>query len=1208
MARTSNGHRPIKTRAFVAAAQRIDIETRKRAKRQAAPPQAWQADAWDMFDDVPEVKETVWYLGNQIAKLRLFPAVDIDGVAVPVTDPDSGVASTVAATAVDELARLRSIKGGQADILRKLEQNFEIVGECYIVGWAARTVTGEEDDGTPYSVEIPEDWQVRSIEEVENKDGVFYVLEDPDTQSGQGRKVEPKQDTIIRVWLEHPKRQALADSMLRALINDCRTVSALTSQLYGESLSRHSAGILLLPAELSFGPSDETEDEEEGEAKRDEFQDAYDAATLDPITDPTSPNIAQPMTIRGPGELLDKVRHITFGRVTDAAIDARIQGRVERIARGLPVPVEKVLGHMQTTFANASQIDEDEFEDYLGPRADIIMDALTFSFLQPQLFDNPATRADAQRIFVSYDPSALIAQPDPEQSADEGARLGYIGGEAWRRVKGWTEDDAPDPAELLISLAVQRGILAPEVTLAMLNLLGEPLDVQPLPTTPGTPGASSGDQQAVDQQVQARLGRVLALIAATAPAPLPPGEPPGSPQGRPTEGAPYGPGGAPIQAQAALRAVPARRRTDAGARLAAIDRDLLARLMVASTAAMERALEKIGNVLRTKASAHRAITKGVPRSMVASVLGPTLVRAAAGEEGDLFADAWDELEAQFRTWGANAQTQALDIAAQVTSGFSTAERGIYEVRQAEDLDQAWRWMKDSLNVVGAERLFTPNPTDPGIGEFDPMAKVPTGLVRQAIQRAGGATGLTTQATNSGGHTVYVAITDAHGAPLGGIGTGELIMEGLADGGAGVEGYVWVYGPARRKTNFIPHMDLDGTQFVNFDDDVLANDAGFPEVDFFFPGDHDGCVCDFEPIIMSGTEVIDGGAPPAVDLEALLGPVATVTPEEQALEEELQQQGHEEALQHLVESTLVTEGTQTAEEAAGFARLPEIPLDAAGRSMVTEGDDLVIGGDTIVQNRAVSAPLPRLPDVEASVFDADITAMRTQAQAALNSLSDTDLDRLMTAGQSYTKYAEEVGYYHADPTLDMLYKERGFDALPRVVEPGEVSALEQDGWTKVYRGVSAEEEDALRFLDDLRGGDYFAGEGVFGNGTYSSTNILDAVDYARHGSEQFVATIGIAPNARYIEYGRLREVIQSLHAVLNKMETDGTVTERSAMLRLKNARLLSGDAGRMATLMGYDGITLETISSYRLGPPEYRVILNRAQLAIEKYDAAAWAAP
>lgn len=56
----------------------------------------------------------------------------------------------------------------------------------------------------------------------------------------------------------------------------------------------------------------------------------------------------------------------------------------------------------------------------------------------------------------------------------------------------------------------------------------------------------------------------------------------------------------------------------------------------------------------------------------------------------------------------------------------------------------------------------------------------------------------------------------------------------------VSGYEWVYGDFFRLRPFEPHVELDGVEFENFDDPVLANPDTFPDTAFYQPGDHDGC--------------------------------------------------------------------------------------------------------------------------------------------------------------------------------------------------------------------------------------------------------------------------------------------------------------------------------------------------------------------------------
>jgi hypothetical protein len=119
-----------------------------------------------------------------------------------------------------------------------------------------------------------------------------------------------------------------------------------------------------------------------------------------------------------------------------------------------------------------------------------------------------------------------------------------------------------------------------------------------------------------------------------------------------------------------------------------------------------------------------------------------------------------------------------------------------------------------------------------------------------MARAGGAASLT--ATGQGG--AYITLTDAGTRPAGGIATGDRLRDTLRDHGAQIEAYQWVYGPAQRRNPFEPHLQLDGLVFRNFDDPALANTSGWPELDYFLPGDHSGCLCDTLPIILGPDEL------------------------------------------------------------------------------------------------------------------------------------------------------------------------------------------------------------------------------------------------------------------------------------------------------------------------------------------------------------------
>lgn len=839
MARRRRSNTP---NALVAAAVNIKLDQPKAAAKHASKRQDWQKEAWAYFDEVPEIKESIRYRGNQLAKVRLFVAVedpdDPGGLPIPVEADESGVPAGVAAAAMTELDRLRSRSGGQAQIMRELDMNLEIAGECYLVGYGQRTTEVEQRDGTTETVDVPEDWCIKSVTEVKvqgsGRSTKYVILDGPDDI--KGKPLDLDLDTILRIWTRHPQWGNLPDSAMRALLGECRTLQVLTQQVLAEANSRQSAGALTVPNELSFGPADPTDPADGGaDSSGDPFEDELMLALTEPIADPSSAASVMPMVIRGPAEYLkdDVLRRIDFSRDTSEALDKRIDARIARIARGLNLPVEKIMGLQQTTFANAAQVDEDEYNDYLRPSVNTATDALTFAFLTPQLMENQSVPGEWKdgRLFIAADHSALIRQPDPEANADQAFANFAIGFAAYRKAKGFSEDDAPDEVETLIMAGLRRGILTADLTHALLNLLGVEIEL---------PQAEIDNAEAADEEDElvaalraavtdgdadpAVVEAVIATLATRAAQPVT----------------------AVRQPPLALTAAPSDNPT--GRALVEIDRDLRTRLTIAASDAMGRALERAGNRLRSKANDDmKALLRTVPPAQSFAHLGPVLVAQALGDD-DPLAGAWDDLEGQFMTWGANAQQDAMDTAAKVASGFTTAERSALGLRQAEDLAEAWAWMKESLTALAETEMFG-GAAVAVLGEFDPTLKVPTGLLRNAIARAGGHSGL--DPTDVG---AYVTLLDGGQTPAGGIGTGKLMTEFLRDHDAGVEAYRWQYGPAHRDRPFEPHRGLDGVVFQNFDDAVLANSHSFPPYDFYLPGDHSGCICDFEPIIVPAEDV------------------------------------------------------------------------------------------------------------------------------------------------------------------------------------------------------------------------------------------------------------------------------------------------------------------------------------------------------------------
>lgn len=818
------GRGPGRPRALVAAAKKVDL-TDKTVKGPRAQP--WQDDAWGVLDSVGEVKQLVKWRGNQLAKIRLYiatmpPDSDPDDEPVAAADPDSGIPPAVAAAAEAELATFRSNLGGQAAIIRRLEENLEVVGECFAVYLAEREVREPDPDkpndaGSPAE---PADWIICSVSEVEKKNRKWLVKRHPNDQKGRELSKEAGDD-IFRVWEPHTRWGDVADCSMRAVLPECESLGILSNQVMAEARSRAAAGILCIPNELSFGPADPADPEDGDDADEDPFVEELTKALTNPVRDPSDVSSVVPLILRGPKDALaaDVLRLLTLSRWSDETLDSRIDKRVDRLARSLDAPPEVMKGHQGTTFANADQIDEDTFEDYLAPRAEFICDAIDAGFLRERLA-NIATPEVAERLFVWYDPSRLVKQPDQEKNADSAFDRLQINGQAYRRAKGYDEADAPEPLEMLVNLATRRGAVGPEMTAALLETVASAEGVDLL--TPPAAGEVAASRLEV-------IARVLLLADQQARANV---------MGRALDEA--GVDLATLPGVVELSAPgPA---TDVGRRLVGIDRELRARLLVLANDAMTRALQRAGARLGGRRGRAADLLRGVRPEMAAATLGRATFAELGFDEEELLSGSFDSMEEQFMAWGAGAQREALDAVARLV-GMAPAQRDQVARRQADDLAGAWAWMRDALGSLARERLFDPDPAA-GQGEFDPSLRVPPGLVRQAISRAGGAQGLQT----GGEGDAWVTLRPG-GEPAGGVGFGETIRAAYGEAGGQVDGFAWDYGPAHRSRPFHPHLRLDGRAFGNFDDAILVNPASWPPFGHYLPGDHDGCLCDFVPSLV-----------------------------------------------------------------------------------------------------------------------------------------------------------------------------------------------------------------------------------------------------------------------------------------------------------------------------------------------------------------------
>lgn len=669
-------------RALIAAAARnkpggdASEATRLMSKREK-----WQDLCWDYFDAIGQVKYSMYYMGNSVARCRLYVA-ELDPL-----DPDAKPKMVDDADIQSVLDPLRDGGGSHAELLRQQTVNLQTPGECYLVGIRERKEMKRPAPGQP-AVEVvtqEAEWGIRSVAEVGRRDRTWFIREKP--ADNQGLELLDE-DFIARIWLPHPNWRMLPDSPLRGAMNSCEEILMIERSVRATARSRAAgAGVLLVPTELSNGPPDPATSESgegEGEGPNDPFLGELIEAMITPIQDEGHANAVVPLIVRGSAEHLKEFRHLTLDRQLDAHLDSRYERALRNLAQGLNLPAEVVLGLADVNHWTAWQIDESAFKAHIEPVVSLDCAALTSVYLRPYLEaeDSPVTVAPERiaRLVVWYDATDLVVRPNRSDDTRWAHEHLLISDESARTELGFADDDAiTDEDELQRRIDLAR----PRATPVEVQGDGSEPQEEQIPEQP------SGDEP-------------------------PPGE-----------------------TAAASRAIGIP--TDLGQRLANIDRILRERLLMEASASMRRALERIGATLRRRAQGHetaRQAVANVGQMQVAATLGQGMVASLGFSEDQALEDAFDAFRAQFDAWVGAAQERALALVPRM----SDEELRTARFQQARDRTDAWDWLHDRLIELARERLYSPNDEPPAEGEFDASVLIPYGIIREAVARAGGAAG------------------------------------------------------------------------------------------------------------------------------------------------------------------------------------------------------------------------------------------------------------------------------------------------------------------------------------------------------------------------------------------------------------------------------------------------------------------------------------
>jgi hypothetical protein len=626
-----------------------------------------------------------------------------------------------------------------------------------------------------------ERWQVFSHSALQiSSDGTWRIMGSPDDR--EGMPLDLLTTVLIRIWRPDPEWPNLALGPMRPVLDACDKMQ-ITSRLIRSTMRNRIAlwGWLIVDSDAS-PPDMDPSDENDPDAGQNPFIKDFMAAAGTALQNEGSAAAMLPVMSEMPGDKIGNNRLIEFKNALDPEVMKQEAVNLGRIVNGMDYPKELILGlgEGHVNFATAWQIDAQAFKAHLEPRAMNICQSLTMGFLQPALRE--AMVDGWEDVFLWFDPDAVISHPNMQMDVKDAWDRIVVSDETLRTTLGFSSADAPNAAEKAERIARQK------------------------PASPFGNAAATPDAVPID------------VPAADVPAEDPP--PSGAPDANPPT---------------ANVTIPASAVPSLGRQMADIDRDLLIQLQALADAAVHRALERAGATLRRKNGGTdlASLIKDVPNELVAFKLGKKIALANTTDDALLAASIaalgpkWDQLTAR-------AQKRLRALANQ-NGVITEADLERVSAKQENDRKAGWNILAVALLAVASKKLFSPEKVEPSIGEFDDAFTVQTGVIRQALARAGGAEGPARR-----GGTINAQLGTR---PATGLSTGTTTLDLMSEAGLTVSSSTWQYNDLGQKT-FEPHLALDGTDFVNWDDPELINtDSPWLDVEFYAPGDHEGCCCD-----------------------------------------------------------------------------------------------------------------------------------------------------------------------------------------------------------------------------------------------------------------------------------------------------------------------------------------------------------------------------
>lgn len=407
--------------------------------------ETWQDAAWHFYDTVGELRYAATYFSKVLSRARLYAA----------TREGKDFTEQKAGDVFDAVSEFFHGPEGQSQALAAIGLHLFVVGECYIVGREPRADRGENGN--------EKIWEIISKTEIKVVGGVWSI----ETGDTRPKIVLDKNEDVIRIWYPHPKSPTKADSPVRAVLGPLAEVERLSQHIMAQIVSRLTgAGLLLLPQGMTF-PSPPANSPMPADATdADKVMAVLFEAMMTAVQNPGDASAVAPIVMLVPDEFIDKANLLKFWTDLDEKSIEMRSAAIRRVAIGLDLPVEVLMGTADVNHWGSWQIAEESIKAHAEPALELIVSALSAQYVVPNSVPNGAMR---------YDTSQLRLRPNRSQEAIELYDRGELDAEALRRETGFAEDDKPDETEMkawYLKKIAGNSSATPEMMAEALRLLG----------------------------------------------------------------------------------------------------------------------------------------------------------------------------------------------------------------------------------------------------------------------------------------------------------------------------------------------------------------------------------------------------------------------------------------------------------------------------------------------------------------------------------------------------------------------------------------------------------------------------------------------------------------------------------------------------------------------------------------------------------------